>query len=91
MRQAFAQTWSDWVDFGGTSSGNKTVTLGSPTWITALQIGFPDGGDKFYLKSLAGDWQQTTTNPPAVPEPTSMVLLGTGLAGIVARARRKRA
>jgi hypothetical protein len=85
-------SWSSWIKFDGTSSGNKTVLV-SPTLVTALQFGFPDWfdeNDRFYVKNLVGDYQQTQ-NPPSVPEPTSMVLLGTGLAGLVARARRKRA
>jgi hypothetical protein len=84
--------WGDWVKFDGTSSGNKTVLVNPTLAITALQFGYPSwfsDNDRFYVKNLVGDYQ--TTNPPSVPEPTSMVLLGTGLAGLVARARRKRA
>jgi hypothetical protein len=82
-----------WIRFDGTDSGNKTVILASPALVTSLQFGYNPSlntSDAFFLKSLVGDFQ-TTQNPPSVPEPTSMVLLGTGLAGVIARARRKRA
>jgi hypothetical protein len=83
----------NWIKFDGTDSGNKTVILASPTLVTSLQFGYNPSlntNDAFFLKSLVGDFQ-TTQNPPSVPEPTSMVLLGTGLVGVIARARRKRA
>jgi hypothetical protein len=82
-----------WIQFSGAGSGNKTVSLGSAVWVTSLQFGFPtsyNGNDAFFVESLTGNFQ-TTPPPPTVPEPTSMVLLGTGLVGLVARARRKRA
>lgn len=78
-----------WTKFGGSNDGDRTVTL-PPTWVTTMSFGFPtsyNGGDAFFVEQLTGDFQ--TQQTPTVPEPTSMVLLGTGLLGLVARARRK--
>lgn len=77
-----------WNQVQGTQSGNKTVNL-APIAVTSIVFGY-DGFalSDFTVKSLTGEF---ATQPPSVPEPTSMVLLGTGLAGIVMRARRKKA
>jgi hypothetical protein len=78
-----------WQAVNGTASGNVTVNL-APTLVTSLVFGY-DGISlwDFSVKSVTGDFQ--TTQPPSVPEPTSMVLLGSGLAALAARARRKKA
>jgi hypothetical protein len=77
-----------WNQVQGTQSGNKTVNL-APIAVTSIVFGY-DGFalSNFTVKSLTGEFAQT---PPTVPEPASMLLLGTGLAGIAMRARRKKA
>ena len=78
-----------WESVNGVAGGNVTVNV-SPTLVSSLLFGY-DGFNlsDFTVKSITGDFQ--STQPPSVPEPTSMVLLGTGLAALAARARRKKA
>ena len=42
------------------------------------------------VATLAGTILRGATPPASVPEPTTLILIGTGLAGIAARARRKK-
>jgi len=78
-----------WTAFDATSnSGNLLVTL-APTWVSSLQFGFSpsyDGDSDFNVAELTGNL--ATTAP--VPEPTSMLLLGSGLIGLASRLRKRR-
>lgn len=64
--------------FSYTMVGNGTVTA------TFVYVYFPEGPGSYSVVGL----QYNTTAP--VPEPTTMLLLGTGMAGVAAKFRKRR-
>lgn len=69
----------------------KIVDSSHSTWSYSIQSGYNDGANWASGRGFSQVYISEIPNPDPVPEPATMILFGTGLAGLTAACRRKKA
>jgi hypothetical protein len=82
-----AAATSGFADFGSLHA----FTLNSDflSGINSIQVGVCNGGNPTAFRVEFSEATGSPIDPTAVPEPASLLLVGSGIAGLIARRRRK--
>ncbi len=85
---AAAAATTGFADFGSLHA--FTLDSDFVAGINSIQVGANNGGNPTAFRVEFSDASGTPIDPTAVPEPASLLLVGSGVAGMIARRRRQR-
>jgi hypothetical protein len=83
-----AAATTGFADFGSLHA--FTLDSGFLAGVNSIQVGVNNGGNPTAFRVEFSEASGTPVDPTAVPEPATLLLVGSGVAGIIARRRRQR-